>query len=119
MIWTYGNAWEQYSIEEGQVWGVLPSSKVAVYDLFERKLPDFMFLADMLYVDPPWNLSLLNSFATKAGLSHNGKSFYDFAGVLFEHIGSINSLVCYLETVSYTHLRAPRDRTRSRMPSSA
>ena len=25
----------------------------------------------------------------------------------------------YLDAVSYTHLRAPRDRTRSRMPSSA
>jgi hypothetical protein len=95
--WTYGDAWEHYPIEPGEVWGV-PSmgSMVAVHNLFER-LPAWMKHADMLFVDPPWNRGNVNSFYTKAGRSDYITDFADFEHALFERIDDLAPHVCYME----------------------
>jgi len=94
--WKYGNAWEQFPMEQGQIWGIPGNgSKVAVHDIFDP-LPEFMFKADMLFVDPPWNRGNLNSFYTKAGLPHVS-DFEAFEQRLFECIKQISPKICYLE----------------------
>lgn len=95
--WTYGDAWEQFPIVAGETWG-LPHQRgrVAVHDIYEP-LPAFMFEADMLFVDPPWNLGNLKSFYTKAGRVDHPQSFGKFATVIFRHIQAIAPLTCYLE----------------------
>jgi len=65
MKWLYGDSWEKFPIQPGQVWGV-GDSRVSVHNLF-NPLPGFMLRADCLFMDPPWNLGNLNSFYTKAG----------------------------------------------------
>jgi len=95
--WRYGDAWEQFPIEPGEVWG-LPenSSKVAVHNIFDP-LPEFMSQADMLFIDPPWNLGNINGFYTKAGRSDYLDSFGDFERVLFQRIKDVSPRICYLE----------------------
>lgn len=95
--WTYGDAWEAFPIEPGEVWGVpAHGSMVAVHDIFQP-LPPFMGRADLLFVDPPWNLGNVNTFITKAGTSNYLDSFADFEAVLFQRIGEISPQVCFLE----------------------
>jgi len=96
MKWKYGNAWEQFPIGEKQVWGLDDGSRIAVHNIFEP-LPRFMFNADVLLVDPPWNLGNINSFYTKAGRDDYLEKFSDFEEALFGHIGEIRPNVCYLE----------------------
>lgn len=94
--WKYGDAWEQFPIEPGEVWGV-PSngSRVAVHDIF-NPLPAFMHTADMLFVDPPWNQGNLTSFYTKAGRS-DYQTFDRFTAVFFQRITDISPATCYVE----------------------
>lgn len=95
--WKYGNAWEQYPIEECDEWGIKANgSKVAVHNIFEP-LPDFMMTADLLFVDPPWNQGNVNSFYTKAGRTDYITDFSNFERVLFKRIKEINPHTCYLE----------------------
>lgn len=95
--WRYGDAWEQYPIEDGEMWGIKSNgSKVAVHNIFEP-LPDFMMMADLLFVDPPWNQGNVNSFYTKAGRTDYITDFSDFERVLFQRIQDINPPTCYLE----------------------
>jgi len=94
MEWKYGDAWERYPIEQGQIWGI-GESRVAVHNLFEP-LPGFM-AADMLFTDPPWNLGNINSFYTKAERVDYQKSFTPFVDALFQRIAEISPGVCYLE----------------------
>ena len=96
MKYLYGNAWEQFQIEQGQVWGLDNGSKVAVHNIFEP-LPKFMSLADLLFVDPPWNKGNINSFYTKAGRDDYVNDFSDFERILFKRIKDINPITCYLE----------------------
>lgn len=93
--WRYGDAWERFPIEPGQVWGV-GDSRVAIHDVFDP-LPGFMLAAELLYVDPPWNAGNINAFYTKAGLSHIYRRYEHFVAVFFERIREINPRVCYLE----------------------
>lgn len=95
MKWLYGKAWEKFPIEAGEVWGLDNGSRVAVHDLFEP-LPAFM-RPDLLFVDPPWNLSNINSFYTKAERSDYLKDFSAFANVLFERIGELAPHTAYIE----------------------
>lgn len=97
MKWTYGDAWERFPIEPGEVWGV-PSngSRVAVHNLFDP-LPEFMQSADLIFVDPPWNLGNINSFYTKAGRTDYLNSFDAFANVLFERLREISARTVYIE----------------------
>jgi len=95
--WLYGNAWEQFPIEPGEVWGIPDNgSKVTVHNIFEP-LPAFMMTADLLFVDPPWNRGNVNSFYTKAGRSDYINDFSDFERILFKRITEINPETCYLE----------------------
>lgn len=77
-------------------------SKVAVYDIF-NPLPDFMYRADVIFTDSPWNQGNLRSFYTKAGIyppenAYDGHSHWEaFYRRLFECIAEIRPKVCYLE----------------------
>lgn len=95
MRWLYGDSWERYPIEPGEVWGLPDGSRVAVHNLFDP-MPEWL-RADLLFVDPPWNLGNLNSFYTKAGRSDYCQDFSDFASVLFRRIAEIGPLTAYIE----------------------
>lgn len=95
MEWKYGDSWEKYPIEPGQIWGI-GESRVAVHNLFEP-LPVFMHVSDCLFMDPPWNLGNINSFYTKAGRDDYQKSFTPFVDALFGRIKEISPRTCYLE----------------------
>lgn len=94
--WEYGGAYLEHPIKEGQVAVFDNGSKVAVHDIF-NPLPKFMFEADLIFVDPPWNLGNLNSFYTKAGRTDYKDSFEQFYKRLFECIKQIGPKVCYVE----------------------
>ena len=93
--WKYGNSWEKFPIEEGEIWQS-GQSKIAVADV-RNPLPAFMQDADMIYCDPPWSKGNANSFVTKAGQDTYVSDFKDFMYALFERIAWINPEVCYLE----------------------
>jgi len=95
MKWLYGDSWERFPIEPGDVWGLPDGSLVAVHNLFEP-LPAWM-RADLVFVDPPWNLGNLNSFYTKAGRRDYLRDFGQFADVLFQRISEIGPQVAYIE----------------------
>ena len=94
--WEYGGAYLEHPIEVRQVAVFDNGSKVAVHDIFEP-LPEFMYEADIIFVDPPWNLGNLNSFYTKAGRTDYKDSFEQFYKRLFECIKQIGPKVCYVE----------------------
>lgn len=117
MNWKYGDAWEKFPIEPGEVWKVglhafdmtpddylypdeippiIEYSEVAVHNIFDP-LPVFMRRADCIFVDPPYNLTALNSFYTKAGRDDYQDSFATFADALFRRIGEIKPHTCYIE----------------------
>lgn len=92
----YGDSWEKYPIEEGQVWkDPLSLSKIAVADI-RNELP-FEIHAEMIYMDSPWNKGNVNSFITKAGMDTYIDSFEYFMDCLFGQIKKIDPSVCYLE----------------------
>lgn len=94
--WSYGDSWERYPIELGELWRERKTgSAVMVHDLFNG-LPAHMREADLIYCDPPWNTSNINAFYTKAGIPQT-REFADFADALFDAISIIRPQVCYLE----------------------
>jgi hypothetical protein len=96
MKYQYGDGWEQYPIEPGEVWGIPDNgSKVAVHDIF-NPLPDFMHTADLLFVDPPWTQGNLTAFYTKAGRD-DYQRFEAFTAVLFQRIAEVAPTTCYIE----------------------
>lgn len=93
--WEYGGAYKRYPIPpEG--WEFSDGSIVKVHDIFEP-LPEFTYEADLLFVDPPWNLGNLNSFYTKAERTDYHDDFERFYKRLFECIGQIDPATCYVE----------------------
>ena len=94
--WSYGDSWERYPVQTGEIWTERKTgSTVSVHDLFGG-IPAYMQVADLVYVDPPWNTGNLRAFYTKAGLALGG-TFRSFLEALFDGIQCINSPVCYLE----------------------
>lgn len=93
--WEYGGAYKRHPISPGEVAVFENGSKVAVHNLFEP-LPDFV-QADLMFVDPPWNLGNLNTFYTKANRTDRQDSFETFYKRLFECIGYIRPRACYVE----------------------
>ncbi len=88
MNWDYGDAYKRYPIpKEGWVFG--DGSVIKTHNIFEP-LPDFMKLAEVVFVDPPWNLGNLNSFYTKASLEERQNSFERFYVRLFSCVSEIN-----------------------------
>jgi hypothetical protein len=95
--WRYGDAWEKFPIREGEVWGIPEMGcRVAVHNIYDP-LPAFMQRADLVFVDPPWNLGNLNTFYTKAGRLDYRPAFSEFADVLFQRIAEIGPRACYIE----------------------
>jgi hypothetical protein len=94
--WLYGNAWERFPIEDGEVWSAPGGSYLAVGDI-RWKLMDFMIGADMVYTDPPWNQSNVNGFLTKAGLTTKVYNYAEFYTAYFRAVRQINPRVCYTE----------------------
>jgi len=94
MKYKYGNSWEKYPIEPGEVWGIENGSKIAVHNIFD-KLPGWM-KADLLFVDPPWNQGNLSCFYTKAD-RNDYQEFEKFADVLFQRIVDIGADTAYIE----------------------
>jgi hypothetical protein len=95
MKWRYGDAWEHFPIEAGEVWGTDNGSRVAVHNIF-NPLPTFMTESDMIFVDPPWNQGNLTSFYTKA-YRDDYQNWTDFEDVLFQRIRDVNPVTCYIE----------------------
>jgi len=93
--WNYGDAYLRYPIE-GKTVIFDDGSIVQPHDIFDP-LPEFMKQADLIFVDPPWNLGNLNSFYTKAGRADYQDSFEGFYKRLFECIGEIGPRTCYVE----------------------
>lgn len=94
--WLYGNSWEKFPIKKDEVWiEENTNSKLAVYDLLDG-LPGFMYEADMIYSDTPWNTGNITSFYTKAGLEKRC-NFNQFYTMVLQHIKNINARICYLE----------------------
>jgi len=93
--WLYGKSWEQYPIEASQIWQA-GTGRIAVHNLFDP-LPPFMYEADCLFIDPPWNQGNINSFYTKAGRTDYILDFNVFVDRLFACIAEIAPVTCYLE----------------------
>lgn len=93
--WRYGDAWERFPIAPGEVWQA-GTGRVAVHDICEP-LPAFMHAADVLFVDPPYDLGALNAFYTKAGRTDYHASFDHFADAFFQRVAEIAPETCYIE----------------------
>lgn len=94
--WNYGNAYKRHPIADNEIVVFDNGSKIKVHDIFDP-LPEFMKEADLIFVDPPWNLGNLNSFYTKADRDDYKDSFIPFYKRLFECIAEINPRTCYVE----------------------
>lgn len=96
--WKYGDSWENYPIEPGQVWKeIYTDSTFMVYDIMEG-LPNIAFYSGMVYCDPPWNLGNVNSFITKNNSGAYINKFSEFYEKLFSLIKWYSPEVCFLET---------------------
>lgn len=94
--WNYGDAFKRYPIKEGETAIFDNGSMAKVHNIF-NPLPDMMKSADIIFVDPPWNLGNLNTFYTKAERTDYQDSFEKFYKRLFECIHQINPKTCYVE----------------------
>lgn len=93
--WNYGDAYLRHPIGEGMA-VFDDGSMVKAHNIFDP-LPEFMLAADLIFVDPPWNLGNLNSFYTKAARADKQTSFEVFYRRLFECIAEIMPASCYVE----------------------
>lgn len=93
--WEYGCAYQRHPVEGQQV-TFADGSIVQPHNLFDP-LPEFMRQADLIFVDPPWNVGNINSFYTKAGRDDYQESFLPFLDRLFFRIADIGPRFCYVE----------------------
>jgi hypothetical protein len=95
--WLYGDSWEHFPINDGEVWQA-GKNLVAVRDLtLLDNLDCFGQDAfDMSYIDPPWNTGNINSFYTKAGLSDRNE-FGEFLKKLLALVKKHSPKINYLE----------------------
>ncbi|MDD4422313.1 MAG: hypothetical protein PHD46_04685 [Eubacteriales bacterium] len=94
--WNYGDAYKRHPIAPDETVIFDNGSKVKAHNIFDP-LPDFMLEADLVFVDPPWNLGNLNTFYTKAERQDYQDSFEIFYRRLFECIAKISPKTCYVE----------------------
>lgn len=94
--WNYGDAYLRHPIGPGEIAVFPDGSCVKVHNIFDP-LPEFMKQADLIFVDPPWNLGNLNTFYTKAGRDDKQSDFERFYKRLFECIAEISPRICYVE----------------------
>lgn len=93
--WNYGDAHKRHPINDHTV-VFETGSIIKTHNIFDP-LPGFVYDADLIFVDPPWNLGNLNSFYTKADRDDYQDSFEGFYKRLFECIGEIKPKTCYVE----------------------
>ncbi len=93
--WNYNDAYKRYPLTE-QPYIFPDGSIVQVHDIFDP-LPEFMKQADILFVDPPWNLSNINTFYMKADKAERIGEYEKFYKRLFDCIEEINPHTCYVE----------------------
>jgi DNA modification methylase len=94
--WNYGDAYLRHPIGPDQIAVFEDESRLKVHNIFDP-LPEFMKEADLIFVDPPWNLGNLNTFYTKAGRTDYQDSFVAFYKRLFDCIAEISPVICYVE----------------------
>lgn len=94
--WNYGDAYKRHPISDNQLAVFDNGSMVKVHNIFDPP-PEFMLEADLIFVDPPWNLGNLNTFYTKADRTDYHDSFTVFYKRLFECIAQIGPATCYIE----------------------
>lgn len=92
--WNYGDAYKRHPCEKGTV-VFADGSRVKCHDIM-RPLPRFMYDADLIFTDSPWNTGNLRSFYTKAAIPPK-TDFPAFMARLFRCVGDISSKTCYLE----------------------
>ena len=93
--WDYGGSYLRHPIE-GKTVLFSNGSVVKDHNIFDP-LPAFMRNADLIFVDPPWNLGNINSFYTKADRTDYMDSFKIFYKRLFKCISDLKPAVCYVE----------------------
>lgn len=94
--WQYGGAIDRYPIKDGETWVLENGSAVCVADI-ANGFPEIMKQADLIFVDPPWNIGNLNSFITKADRRDYRNSFDTFLQALFSGIADVSPKTCYIE----------------------
>lgn len=98
--WDYGGYDKNYNMNETIK---LDNGILKVNNIFDE-LPDFMKEADIMYIDPPWNLGNINSFYTKADKKGEYEfNFEKFYKQLFNRIKEINPNTIFL-TIGKEHL---------------
>ena len=85
-----------YNVGEGGIIHV-GGGELKIHDWYDHGLPEFVKKADLLFVDPPWNLGNVSTFYTKARKDHIVTKFDDFYSVFFDHLAEINAKVAYVE----------------------
>jgi DNA modification methylase len=95
--WLYGDSWEKFPIEPGQIW-TAGQHEVMVADVTKNNISSLLNgkKADMSYIDPPWNSSNINAFYTKAGLKER-RDFKLFLKKLIEQVKLYSPNVNYME----------------------
>ena len=93
--WEYGGSYLNYPIKPAVPY-IIDKNIIMASDLIDE-LPDFMKKADILFIDPPWNLRNLNTFYMKARLMPKVESYEEFYEILFKRIGEIKANLCFLE----------------------
>lgn len=92
--WNYGDAYLKYPLGD-EPYAFKDGSIVKVHDIF-NPIPEFMYKADVIFVDPPWNQGNMTSFYTKADKTNPFK--YDsFYKRLFECIKEVRPRVAFVE----------------------
>lgn len=94
--WNYNDAYVRHPIADNETVIFNNGSMVKVHNIFDP-LPDIMLNADLLFIDPPWNLGNINTFYTKADRTDYLKDFETFYKQLFRCIGLIKPHTCYVE----------------------
>ena len=94
--WNYGDAYLRHPLSDDQLAVFDDGSTVKVHNIFDP-IPEFMATADLVFVDPPWNLGNINSFYTKADRTDYPDSFKMFYQRLFICINKIRPPICYVE----------------------
>lgn len=98
MNFPYGNSWEKFPIEEGQIWKLENGSKIAVHDIF-NPIPSWMH-ADLVFTDLPYTTGQIKSYYSKAELLPPNPYCLEiekFISVVFDRINFIGAKTVYIE----------------------
>lgn len=94
MKWEYGKTYEKHDMT-----GIIElpnNSQVQVCDWL-KDLPAFMYRADTLFIDPPWNVGNVNTFYTKAEMAYPQVDFIEFSKTLIQRVADINPSTVFIE----------------------